>query len=140
MADGKNPEKPSELTKDANNKAETLSHGLTERLSKLDAELAKKGVLKKDVDKEKGKSETSSSVAHAMKLSSEFIAGIIVGAVIGWTLDQFAGTNPWGMIVFLLLGFVAGTLNVLRSSGYVADKGGITSKNTEKERNSQADS
>ncbi len=44
------------------------------------------------------------------------------------------------MIIFLLLGFGAGTLNVLRTAGYVADKGGIPTKNTEKEKNTQADS
>jgi ATP synthase protein I len=31
-----------------------------------------------------------------------------------------AGTSPWGLIVFLLLGFCAGVLNVLRSTGAVA--------------------
>ncbi len=57
----------------------------------------------------------------ALKLSSEFIAGILVGACIGWFLDRLAGTSPWGLIVFLLLGFGAGILNVLRSAGLVSD-------------------
>ena len=35
-----------------------------------------------------------------MKLSSEFIAGIAVGAGLGYVIDNFAGTAPWGMIVF----------------------------------------
>jgi len=60
---------------------------------------------------------------NALKLSSEFIAGILVGAAIGWFVDQYAGTSPWGLIVFLLLGFGAGVLNVLRSSGQVAEFG-----------------
>lgn len=60
---------------------------------------------------------------QAMKLSSEFIAGIVVGVGIGWVLDSFAGTSPWGLIVFLFLGFGAGVLNVLRSAGMVADVG-----------------
>lgn len=59
--------------------------------------------------------------ANALKMSSEFIAGILVGAGIGYLIDRLAGTSPWGMIVFLLLGFVAGVLNVLRSAGLVAD-------------------
>ncbi|MCK5745731.1 MAG: AtpZ/AtpI family protein [Oricola sp.] len=59
--------------------------------------------------------------ASALKLSSEFIGGILVGAGIGYLIDRLAGTSPWGMIVFLLLGFVAGILNVLRSAGVVAD-------------------
>ena len=58
-----------------------------------------------------------------MKLSSEFIAGIAVGAGLGWVIDRLAGTSPWGLIVFLLLGFGAGVLNVLRSAGMVAEAG-----------------
>lgn len=59
-------------------------------------------------------------IAAALKLSSEFVAGILVGAGLGYLLDQVAGTSPWGLIVFLLLGFAAGVLNVLRAAGKVA--------------------
>jgi ATP synthase protein I len=60
---------------------------------------------------------------QAMKISSEFIAGIAVGAGLGWGIDRLAGTSPWGLIIFLLLGFGAGVLNVLRSAGKVAEVG-----------------
>jgi len=60
---------------------------------------------------------------QALKLSSEFIAGIAVGAGLGWLIDRVAGTSPWGLIVFLLLGFAAGVLNTLRSAGLVAEPG-----------------
>ena len=62
----------------------------------------------------------NSGFAQALKLGSEFVAGVIVGFVIGYGIDHFLGTTPWGMIVFLLLGFAAGTLNVMRSAGVVA--------------------
>ena len=70
-----------------------------------------------------GKSGTGdvAGFGQALKLSSEFIAGIAVGAGLGWLIDRLAGTSPWGLIVFLLLGFVAGVLNVLRSAGLVAE-------------------
>jgi ATP synthase protein I len=42
-----------------------------------------------------------------------------VGAGIGWLLDRWLGISPWGMIVFLLLGFSAGVLNVMRAAGVV---------------------
>ncbi len=58
-----------------------------------------------------------SGFGQAMKVGSEFVAGVIVGFVIGYTIDRLFGTSPWGMIVFLLLGFAAGTLNVMRSAG-----------------------
>lgn len=59
---------------------------------------------------------------RAMRLSSEFIGGVAVGAAIGWFIDRLAGTSPWGLIVFLLLGFGAGILNVLRSAGLIAER------------------
>jgi len=58
---------------------------------------------------------------QAVRLSSEFVAGVAVGAGLGWLIDNVAGTSPWGLIVFLLLGFAAGVLNVLRASGKVAE-------------------
>lgn len=67
------------------------------------------------------RSRDMAGMGKALRLSSEFIAGVVVGAVIGWFVDQVAGTSPWGLIVFLLLGFVAGVLNVLRSAGVVAE-------------------
>jgi ATP synthase protein I len=53
----------------------------------------------------------------AMRLGADFVAGVVVGAAIGWGIDRFFGTSPWGLIVFLLLGFGAGILSVLRSAG-----------------------
>ena len=44
---------------------------------------------------------------------------MLVGAGIGWLLDWWLGISPWGLIVFLLLGFAAGVLNVMRAAGVV---------------------
>ena len=62
------------------------------------------------------RSSDRSGYALALKLASEFVAGILVGAGLGWGLDKVAGTAPWGLIVLLLLGFAAGVLNVVRSA------------------------
>ncbi|HSM40238.1 MAG TPA: AtpZ/AtpI family protein [Afifellaceae bacterium] len=51
-----------------------------------------------------------------MKIGSEFVAGVLVGIALGWGLDSAAGTSPWGLIVFMMLGFAAGVVNVIRSS------------------------
>lgn len=124
MTSGTEPGKSSGAGKNGDGK--TVSGGLDQRLNRLEAELVKKGMFKAPASEDE-RSDTTASVAQAMKLSSEFIAGIVVGVLIGWTLDRYAGTSPWGLIVFLLLGFGAGTLNVLRSAGYVADQGNIKS-------------
>jgi len=63
---------------------------------------------------------TASGYAKGFRLSSELVAGVVVGAGIGWLIDRWLGISPWGLMVFLLLGFAAGVLNVMRSAGLVA--------------------
>lgn len=58
-----------------------------------------------------------SAMARGFRLSTELVAGVLVGAALGWLLDRWLGISPWGMIVFLLLGFAAGVLNVMRAAG-----------------------
>ena len=56
-------------------------------------------------------------MALGFRLSSELIAGVVVGAAIGWGIDHLLSTSPFGLIVFFLLGFVAGLVNLVRSAG-----------------------
>jgi ATP synthase protein I len=60
-----------------------------------------------------------SAIARGFRLSTELVAGVLIGAAIGWLIDRLLGSSPWGMIVFLLLGFAAGVLNVMRAAGVV---------------------
>ncbi|MGL5164540.1 MAG: AtpZ/AtpI family protein [Afipia sp.] len=62
-------------------------------------------------------SANASAMARGFRLSSELIAGVLVGAVIGWGIDRLLSTSPWGLIVFFLLGFTAGVINVMRAAG-----------------------
>jgi len=55
-------------------------------------------------------------MGRAMRLGTEFIAAILVGAVAGYLLDQWLKTSPWIMLVMLLVGFAAGVLNVVRAA------------------------
>jgi len=61
--------------------------------------------------------DDSSAMARGFRLSTELVAGVLVGALIGWFLDRALGISPWGLIVFVLLGFAAGVLNVMRGAG-----------------------
>jgi ATP synthase protein I len=66
----------------------------------------------------------ASAMARGFRLSSELIAGVVVGALIGWGFDRLLSTSPFGLIVFFLLGFAAGVLNVIRSAGVAPDRTG----------------
>jgi len=95
--------------------------GLEKRRAQLGAELdTLRSEVGEDGPREVRAEASRKGYAEAMKLSSEFIAAIIAGAVLGYLLDRFVGTSPWGMIILLLLGFCAGVLNVLRSAGMVS--------------------
>jgi ATP synthase protein I len=55
-----------------------------------------------------------SGAALGLQAGGEFVAAIILGGAIGWGLDWLLGTRPWLLIVFFLLGTVAGVKNVIR--------------------------
>jgi ATP synthase protein I len=65
----------------------------------------------------------TSAMVRGFRLSTELVAGVFVGAVLGWFLDRALGISPWGLIVFVLLGFAAGVLNVIRAAGVGPDAG-----------------
>ena len=62
----------------------------------------------------------ASAMAVGLRLSSELVAGVLAGAGLGWGFDRLLSTSPWGLIVFLLLGFIAGGINVMRTAGVMA--------------------
>ena len=83
---------------------------LGERLDQLDADrVAQADHASRPAD--------ASAMARGFRLSTELVAGVLVGAVFGWAIDRALGISPWGMIVFVLLGFAAGVLNVIRAAG-----------------------
>ena len=53
---------------------------------------------------------------RGMRLGSEFIAAILVGAGMGYLLDLWLHMSPWLLLVMLMVGFAAGVLNVIRAA------------------------
>lgn len=56
-----------------------------------------------------------SALGLAFRISLELVVAVVVGAGIGWALDRWLGTAPWGMIILFFLGVAAGMLNVYRA-------------------------
>lgn len=50
------------------------------------------------------------------RVLAELLGGMIGGAAIGWTIDYFAGTSPWGLLVMLFLGIGVAFRNIFRIS------------------------
>jgi ATP synthase protein I len=101
-------------------KQQTNEAALSARLQRLNEGLARNQAGRPSDSPEADRATTASGYARGFRLSSELVAGVVVGAGIGWLLDRWLGISPWGLIVFLLLGFAAGVLNVMRSAGVVA--------------------
>jgi ATP synthase protein I len=105
------------------NKPRTDEAALSARLQRLGEGLARQRAIETSKDASENRAATASGYAKGFRLSSELVAGVIVGAGLGWLVDRWFGITPWGLIIFLLLGFVAGVLNVMRSAGVVASPG-----------------
>ena len=76
-------------------------------------EIEKKKILKKN---HHNKDDNPSSIGTAFKLSTELVAAVAVGTIIGFIFDQTFGTRPWFILIFFFVGVVAGITNVIRSA------------------------
>jgi ATP synthase protein I len=61
------------------------------------------------------KSSMSKESSAAIKMGTDFGAAIVVGVVLGYWIDRWLGTKPFGIIVFLFLGFAAGFVNIYKA-------------------------
>ena len=82
-------------------------------------EIAKSKILKKNKD---SKQSSSSNIGVAFKLSTEMVAAVVVGTIIGFILDNWFGTKPWLILIFFFVGVVAVILNVIRSAKNMQSK------------------
>ena len=81
--------------------------------------LAKDRIKKSEI---KNDEKSSSNIGHAFKISTELLAAVIVGTIIGFILDNWFGTKPWFIIIFFFLGVTAGILNVIRVANNIQKK------------------
>ena len=54
--------------------------------------------------------------AVGIRYASDFSAAVIVGGLLGFGFDTLANTTPWGLLVGIIFGFVAGTRNIVRTA------------------------
>ena len=72
--------------------------------------------LKDELKSKELKKEGSSSMGIALKMGTEFVAAVFVASFIGFHIDKWLQTTPIFIIIFFIIGSVAGILNVVRSS------------------------
>ena len=76
-------------------------------------EIAKNKVSKRNLFNKKN---NPSSIGTAFKLSTELVAAVAVGTIIGFIFDKTFCTKPWFILIFFFVGVVAGITNVIRSA------------------------
>lgn len=48
------------------------------------------------------------------RVLSELLGGLAGGGFLGWLIDHFAGTSPWGLIVMIFFGIFVAFRNIIR--------------------------
>ena len=76
-------------------------------------EIAKKKFERDAIHNE---SSNAASLGKALKISTELVAAVVVGSLLGFILDSWFDTKPWLMIIFFFLGAAGGILNVIRTA------------------------
>jgi ATP synthase protein I len=61
------------------------------------------------------RSALQQGVGFGFRIGLELVVAIGVATALGWAIDHWLGTRPWGIIVLFFLGVAAGMLNVYRA-------------------------
>ena len=80
---------------------------LEERLDRAEAAEAKRTAVNAGP-------ETDANYKLGNRVLAELLGGIGGGALVGWVIDRFAGTAPWGLLVVLFLGIVVAFRSIFR--------------------------
>ena len=86
------------------------------RIDALEARL--KAAREREVERNKPVAGAEADANYRMgnRVLAELIGGIGGGAFIGWVIDRFAGTSPWGLLVVMALGIIVSFRNIIRMS------------------------
>tara|TARA_Y100001949_G_scaffold163048_1_gene156630 strand:+ start:311 stop:616 length:306 start_codon:yes stop_codon:yes gene_type:complete len=82
-------------------------------------EIAKKSIKNM---RNNNQGSNAASLGKALKISTELVAAVVVGSIIGFLLDDWFDTKPLLTICFFFMGVAAGILNVFRSAKKMQNK------------------
>lgn len=86
------------------------------RIDALDERLKAAKEREDERNRPSGGAGADANYRMGSRVLSELIGGIGGGALVGWVIDQFAGTKPWGLLVLMALGIIVAFRNIFRIS------------------------
>lgn len=69
--------------------------------------------------------QTKSGMGSAMRVATDLVAALFVGGLLGYGIDRWLDTKPWGMVIFLFIGFAAGFMNIYKTQTGTGNKIGF---------------
>lgn len=98
------------------NKNSRDDHRDLDELGKKLSEVQERRETKSVISRPDNDEMPNSGLGIGLRIGTELVVGVMVGIAIGWSFDRALGTEPWGLVIFFVLGFAAGILNVIRSA------------------------
>lgn len=84
------------------------------RIDALDARLKAAREREEQRTKPDVGAEADANYRMGNRVLAELLGGIGGGAFIGWVIDHFAGTAPWGLLGVMFLGIIVAFRSIIR--------------------------
>lgn len=93
-----------------------MSDNDPEPLARLDDRLRRLKAEAKAKDPDPRAGQAKSGYGFAFMIATDLVGGVIGGALVGWGIDSWLGTAPFGLIAFFFIGAFAGMWNAYRTA------------------------
>jgi ATP synthase protein I len=88
-------------------------------LARLDSDLASF-----EAGRRKAPSGLGGEAGAGYRLLGQMLGGVLGGIGLGWLVDHFARTSPWGVVCGLLIGAVLSIYSTVRTASRMGERAG----------------
>ncbi len=71
-------------------------------------------------------------MSFGLRAGAQFVSAVLLGGGLGWAIDRWLGTKPFGMLILMVLMFIAAMANVWRTMSKAVDIATETALSAEK--------
>ena len=103
------------INNDGGDKDETGAGGPDKEPPSLDEFSDRLDRARGEPEMENPRGGSGAAWGRALRVSSDLLAGLFVGTLLGLGLDRWLGTEPWFLLIGIGIGFAAGLRNMMRT-------------------------